>query len=552
VTSRCPECTRGLSWPAKVGTTPGAGLPRRATAPRGQTGGQTGAQTGGQTGGPAGRRSKAPLGGASGVSAHAARQSGPGATGSFAWPGARILGLALVLVPAGGVQPVQAQALADQALADQAFGDGAPGPAGGHGPSYQDQADLPRDPFVGVPEGPLLRRDVAGTRRIPGYVPPGVDLGGLHLAPMVTAGVLASSNVFNRSAGSRGDLRFSLAPGLLASGSAGRASYVLDARAGLARYARLHAYDNDTWALRAQAGLPLSGELAVAASGAASRRVEPPYEAAGATAGLDGVVLVDQVRAALGTRLDLGITRVTGTLELARSHYLPVRAAAGGAGAQGFRDDRDLAASLRVEHSLGARRALFAEATQRWIRSLHPGTAPDRTASSGEALLGITGDLGHLVSAEVAAGYQWRNYRSAALRDYRGLAWRARIEWYPTPLLSLALGGRRDVVNSPLPAAAGVTVDRVSLKALYEARRNFGLVLSASRAVERYRDLGGAGPGGSPAVRSQALGVEGRYAAGRNLLFTLSAGYRDRRSDAAQLPRQGRAFEGGLSVRFAL
>lgn len=412
------------------------------------------------------------------------------------------------------------------------------------------QSAPPRDPFEAAPLGPLLRDDVAGARRIPGYTPPGLEIGGVHIAPALTMRAEASSNMFNRPDADRGDLAITLAPAVLAVGSAGPARFVIDGQAGLTRYARLTGYNHETWSLRAQGVVPVAGGLSLAVSGAASRVLEPPFEAAGANAGTGGIVLVDRAQGSLGARADLGRTRLTAMADILRSHYLPAWQASGLAIGQSYRDERMVSATLRIERALGPHLA-FAEGAHRWVRSLHPGPAPDRSATAGEALVGLRGELGHLMMAEVAAGYQWRAYRSAALRDYRGAAWRARVEWYATPLVTFTLAARRDIANSALPEAAGVVVDSLSLKALYEVKRNLNLVLSGTHAAERYRDLAGAGAA-APAIRSDAVGLEAQYATGRHLTLGLAARYRDRRSGSSLVPRQGHAVEGGLTLRFSL
>ncbi|MFC3173492.1 outer membrane beta-barrel protein [Novosphingobium bradum] len=495
-----------------------------------------------------------------------------------------LLGLALAAAPALASPALQAQPVPAQPVRPWAVrSSGMPATADPHAqspahPTPTDRAtanqttavqppiaqSAPRDPFTAAPTGALMRDDVAGARQIPGYTPPGVDLGSFHLSPSLTLRAEASSNVFNRSAQGRGDISATLAPALLATGPVGPARLMVDARAVLSRYARLTGYDADTWALAARGAMPVGRGLLVALNAATARRLEPPYEAAGANAANGGVVLVDQVEAGVEARAELGRTRLTASADLARAHYLPVVQAGAAPLAQAFRDDRAITATLRVDRSLGGGRVLFAQGTWRAIRSLHPAAAPapapDRTARAGEAVVGLKGEASRLIMVELAAGYQWRAYRSPALRDYRALAWRARAEWYATPLVTFVLASRRDVVNSPLPAAAGVEVDQLSFKALYEARRNLNLILSGSHAVERYRDLGTAGVGGgagvgagsAPAIRSDTVGLEAQYAANRHLMLGLSARVRDRRSASSFLPRQGHAVEGGLWLRFSM
>ena len=464
-----------------------------------------------------------------GLARHHARDLG---LNHGAHPAVRLAGLALALVPGAGLAlhaaPAQAQAEAQA----------------------EPQPGAPVDPFEIAPAGPLMRNDVAGARRIPGYAPVGLDFGALHLDPSLTLAGQATTNAFARAAGrARGDSWATLTPALSATGTAGPARYGVEASATFARHAHLPGLDSETGSLALKAGIPLTGRLALGLSGALARRLEPPFSAAGASATDGSAVLVDKLQAGLSARADLGLTRLTAGLELARAHYLPIVPASGLAPVpQGFRDDRVIAAALRVERSLGGGKVLFAQGAYRRVRALHPGIAPDRTARAGEALVGLRGEFSHLVMGELAAGFQWRSYRSPALRDWRGAAWRARVEWYATPLVTLTLAARRDFANSPLPAAAGVSVDTFSLAAHYELRRNLNLTLSAARAVERYRDLAGA----TPTVRSTSAGLEADYATSRHLRIGLTARYRDRRSASPLLPRQGHAVEGGMSLRFAL
>ena len=401
-----------------------------------------------------------------------------------------------------------------------------------------------RDPFLGQPAGPLLRDDVAGSRHIPGYEPAGVQVGPLRVLPSLTGSVEGDTNILNRTSDKRRDVYFTLAPAVTASGGAGKAEYVLRAEAAVSRFATLARQNRETWKLGAQASVPLTGRVTVAASGGYGREVEPNY-AASAAATVGGPALYDQLDGSAGLNVDLGTTRLTGTTSIVRVAYRPITQENGIVVDQSFRDQRTVALGLKAEHGLPGGQELFAQGEYHWIDSLHPQLCCDRTSTGGNALGGGRIELGHLVEAEVAAGYEWRNYRSAAFRDYGGLAWRAKVEWYATPLVSVALSTRRDIVNSGIATAAGVVVDTVMLRVFYEMRRNLNFILTGIRTHEDYRDI-------SLTAHGESVGLEGRYVINDRYALGAYGRYRNRSSDNSALPRQGSAIQGGLTLRFTM
>ncbi|MBU3993295.1 MAG: outer membrane beta-barrel protein [Alphaproteobacteria bacterium] len=418
------------------------------------------------------------------------------------------------------------------------------------------------DPFALRPPSPLLRDDVAGTRTFPGMAPAGRRAGPLRVFPAVSLRAGADSNVLGRTADRRGDAAITLAPALAATGTSGKAEYGLTAAAALTRYASLTDQNSETWDLGARITTPLAGRLTLAAGGGWSRRLEPNDTAAAAA--VDGsATLYRQLGGDLALRAALGPLRITGSLALARSTYLPVTRADGTAIDQSFRDQRTVTAGFRLEHALPGGRVIFAQANLRRADSLDPLACCDRSSNGGEALGGITTSLGSLFNAEVAVGIRWRTYDAPAFRSYSGLAWRARLEWYPTPLVSVALTGQRDIVDSGIPTAAGTVVDRAEVKMFYEFRRNLDFVLTASATREKVRDrapvsppapIGPPAPGfaPNPGAHSESVGAEARYALSNRYLVGAFTRFRNRSADNALLPRQGRAVEAGLSLRLSL
>ncbi len=401
-----------------------------------------------------------------------------------------------------------------------------------------------RNPFEGQPVGPLLRNDVAGSRQIPGYEPEGIQAGALTVMPSVTGSVDGDTNVLKRAIDKRRDVYFTLAPAVTASGTSGKSQFVLQAEAAVTRFATLARQNRETWGFDAQASTPLASGLTVAASGTYARKFEP-YYAAGASTVIGGPTLYDKLEGDLGLKADLGTMRLTGTASILRLDYRSVEQGNGTLIDQSFRDSRTVALGFKAEHDLAVGREVFVEGEYHWIDSIHPIPCCDRTATGGRALGGVRSEIGHLVDVELAAGYQWRKYRSPVFRDYDGLAWRARIEWYATPLVSVSLIGRRDIVNSGLQTASGVVLDSVTLRVYYELRRNFELILTGAHTHEDYRDTGAT-------ARGDSAGLEGRYKISRNYAVAAYGRYRNRSSNSSLLPAQGNALEGGLALRFSM
>lgn len=401
-----------------------------------------------------------------------------------------------------------------------------------------------RDPFQAEPPRALLRDYVAGSRQFADTEPKGVAFNGLTLLPSLTLRTDADSNVLNRSAGKTADVYATLSPALTVRGTAGKARFSLSAEAGLARYAGETAQNNETAGVAAQGAVPLGGRMALALNGGWARRQEP-NSSAGAAATAGGPSLFDDTQGALGLRADLGLTRVETTATITRLAYRDIALADGGSTSQAFRDTRLATLGARVEHGLPGGQIVFVQGAHTWTESLRPLSCCDRSGTGGTIMAVMRGQVSHLVEAELAAGWEARRYHAGTFRNWSGLAWRARIEWYATPLVSVALRARRDFVNSPLPAAAGVQVDSFDLRLFWEARRHLNVVVTATRAHEDYRDTGLAG-------RVETLGVEARRTLGSRYLLGASARYRNRTSASPLLPHQGSAVEGALWLRFSL
>lgn len=401
-----------------------------------------------------------------------------------------------------------------------------------------------REPFESEPAGPLLRGDVAGSRQPAGMEPLGVHAGPLLVRPSITARVGADSNVLNRTSEKRGDVFVVLATAVSASGETGRASYVLRAEAAAARFASERSQNSETFGAEANGRLAVADRGSVFARVSFDRKVEPPGSA-GAAAIEGSPARLDQLEAQLAVRADPGPFRITASATATRLEYAGITTADDTVVDQGFRDSEALTLGLKAEYSAPFGITMFIDGNYRWLDNLHPAANLDHSSNGGQVRIGMRGDITSLVTAQAAIGYVFADYDSPVFRDFGGLTWQARLEWYPTPLISVALASGRSLVNSGIPEVASVIVDTTSLQLHYEVRRNLDLVATLSRTNEDFR-------GSDARVHSTLIGLEGRYVLGPATSAGLYARLRLRNASGSSIPRGGGGMEGGMSLRLAL
>lgn len=151
-------------------------------------------------------------------------------------------------------------------------------------------------------------------------------------------------------------------------------------------------------------------------------------------------------------------------------------------------------------------------------------------------------DLG-LVRIEVEAGYMWQRYRHSTLRNFNGLTYAGTASWYPTPLLTIRLSGRRSLENSG-SSSVGVIVSRSAKADIdYELLRNFLINLNVSRKWQNFRE-----------IRSHALSrseeLKGEYKFNRTVAIGAYARHECRDSSDTAVIRNFCATLAGLSLTF--
>ncbi|MGL6042471.1 MAG: outer membrane beta-barrel protein, partial [Sandaracinobacteroides sp.] len=145
--------------------------------------------------------------------------------------------------------------------------------------------------------------------------------------------------------------------------------------------------------------------------------------------------------------------------------------------------------SPRVELRLNPALAVFAGASYTDTKSLEPPAGLARDSTGVLATAGLAGDILPLLTGEIEAGWRSRNYSSVQFSDFGGAVVQARLDWYPTPLTSLALRAGQDFENSGIIDVPSILARRIELDAFHEFRRNLLLNARIGYRHDRFREI---------------------------------------------------------------
>ena len=120
-------------------------------------------------------------------------------------------------------------------------------------------------------------------------------------------------------------------------------------------------------------------------------------------------------------------------------------------------------------------------------RNPHPEFCCNRNASGYAVLGGVRFDNSGLIAGQFALGYRHRSF--AAGGSSQGVTYDARIQWYPTALVTVGLTADQQYRNSGITAANAVLVNKQSLTVAYEMYRDLNFNLQVGREASHYREV---------------------------------------------------------------
>lgn len=331
-----------------------------------------------------------------------------------------------------------------------------------------------------VIEPQLDRDDVAGSRVEPAYQPRPIPVGPVFAQPSLSVVGEYESNVFNRP-DAEGAAVAMVMPSLILRTDLPRHEVKLSAAGTVRRFSRHTSEDSEEFALDADGRLDLGTRQTVKASIDFSHLIEP-RSSAGSVADAAEPVSYGRFAANLGVGIDIGKFRIVPGAGYERIDYDPVTLTSGGRGDQSFRDTRSLRSEVRIDYDFSGLTSAFVSGSYEDITSTSAPAALRRDSRSYTVLAGVRGQLSPVISGELGVGYQSRDYALPTYRDFGGLTYRADLQWYVTPLMTLRAQASRTFRNSGDRRVGGVLTDAVALSAYYDLLPN--LRLSAEAGLE--------------------------------------------------------------------
>ncbi|MGN6270913.1 MAG: outer membrane beta-barrel protein [Sphingomonas sp.] len=181
--------------------------------------------------------------------------------------------------------------------------------------------------------------------------------------------------------------------------------------------------------------------------------------------------------------------RIAGRLGAERRSYHNGRDMSGAVVDEHFRDRLLLTADAAAEFGLTPDTSFFVDGTiNRRDYDAANGTDPPRDSSGYRVTAGANFAASHLIRGQIGLGYFAQNFRSSVYPDVKGLAFRGKLEYLMTPLLTFTLTANRGVEESSTPSVGAYVSTQIGLRADYELLRN--LILSATAGYERDRFQG--------------------------------------------------------------
>ena len=316
----------------------------------------------------------------------------------------------------------------------------------------------------------------------PLYDPRPYELGSVELLPRIDAQTSYDSNIYAvRNA--TGDLVARLHPRVDAATTIGDAIFKVAADADRKQYLG-HASQSTTdlalgSAIRYESSRDTSFYLGARLAKKTESRTDPA-----APLNSQRPVRYDSVSTYVGGLRSFNRLRLAARFGAENRAYHDARDAGGAVIDEHFRSRLLLTGDLAAEYGLTPDTSLFVDGTVN-DRNYRNATAidPPRDSHGYRITAGANFALTNLIRGQLGLGYFQQDFRSSAYPDPKGFAFKGKIEYLVTPLVTLTATANRGVEESSTPSVGAYVATQAGVRADYEFLRN--LILSASVGYER-------------------------------------------------------------------
>ncbi|HKT85071.1 MAG TPA: outer membrane beta-barrel protein [Novosphingobium sp.] len=389
----------------------------------------------------------------------------------------------------------------------------------------------------------LARNDVAGARIDPAFQRDPIRVGPLFAQAGFSVVGGYESNVFNRPQ-AESDAVVSLAPRLTLQADLPRHDLSFAAVGRLRRFARQQSENSEEFGLNGKGQLDLAEQQAMLASIDYSHEIEP-RSSVGSVADAAEPASFRRFASEFGARLQFGALRLVPQVGFRRADYVPLELAQGGAVNQSFRNTRTFHGELSIEYDFTGFVSGFASGSVSDVDSPDAPAERRRDSRSYSVSVGLRGDLSPLIFGEIGVGYQARHYKLPRYRDFEGATFRADVQWYLTPLVTLRLQAARAFENSGNPLVAGILSDKATISAYYDPLRNLRISLSGSCDVNKYREV-------STRAFRASVRLQAQYLVNRSLSIGAYTSFLRQNVRGQPIVNEFTSFGAGIGMTLAL
>ena len=253
-----------------------------------------------------------------------------------------------------------------------------------------------------------------------------------------------------------------------------------------------------------------------------------------------------QYHAFAGATYGPGRVHVSGTLDYVGRRFSDVPSQDPVAPQLDFGDRDFFSFTGRADYAVTGSVALFAQGKGTlYDYSSNRIAAPSRDSDGIEMLTGLNFELSAPIRGEVSVGYISRHYDDAAYRDFSDIGFHARVDYFPTALVTVGVTADREFGDTSIIGVGGVRLDRIRLKADYEALRNLTLTAEGGVSFQDYRGI-------DLKYTFFTAGFSGEYAVSPALAGKFYYRFQDRDAEGTVIGREFNAsqFGAGMSYRF--
>lgn len=380
---------------------------------------------------------------------------------------------------------------------------------------------------------------MAGDRAQPVFDPLGVRLGTFIARVNGDVDIGYDTNLFGRADDVVGDGFVKLSPSLRVASDWGRHAIQVSGSADVTRF--ISETSQNTNEFRANAGgvLEIGDRVTVYPSVGFSREAQP-RGSVGNLLTIGDPQYQRQLATHIGVRYEGGRLSAETLLAYRRERYEPVKID-GVVLSRRFRDTNGVGGRLTFLYKVTPALSALVQGVADDSGSPHNEFCCERDAYGYALLAGVRFDPRGLIAGQVAVGYRKRVFEGTdASSD--GLTYDARLQWYPTELLTVSLRADRQFRTSGITAADSVLVDNLSLGLVYEMYRDLNIYLQATREASKYRQV-------DSSTDLKSISLRATYTSRRFLQLSAFARYVANEKNRASFATAFDAVRAGVSIR---